>query len=283
MKRRVLTLVGVLATSLWSVANATSVTYSFSGSTNSNSSGGTTESGNAGGMVFTTSPQSFGSPAITIYGETAPNGLTGGADDGGPSTFGGTTGLFEVNNNGTNTATGIGPYFSNQASGRSGSLDLTGENGITETDVLLVNLSGVTAGSTVSFVMATGVNAADNTGINVWDGVQSVTPTGMGAGQGANPLANEAITGGNVNGPGGGSATQTFNISGTVGTGAGQYDWIAIQADCHYLLLQSLTVYSPTGVPEPSFYGFFALAMVGLVIGARKMRARTAVAVAEKA
>jgi hypothetical protein len=281
MKRTIFTVVALAATSLWSIASATVVTYNFSGTTQNIGSTGLLQN-NGGGIVFTTSPQGFNNggaaSTVTVYGETAPAGLTANpGDDGGPSAFGTTTGLFEVTNGqGGNSATGIAPYIPGQASGSSPNLNLTNENGVTETDVLLIDLRNITAGSTVSFVMATGVNATANTGINLWDGVQAGgVPSGFGTGAGT-ALNNEAITAGNVNGAGGGSTTKSFNISGTVGSGAGQYDWIAIQADCHYLVLQSLSITSPSGVPEPSFYGLIAVLMAGLVIGARKFRARTA-------
>jgi hypothetical protein len=50
-------------------------------------------------------------------------------------------------------------------------------------------------------------------------------------------------------------------------------EWVAIEADGHYLLLDTVKG-TTSAVPEPSFYGFFALAMVGLLFGARKLRTR---------
>jgi len=301
MKRQMFTLIALLGMSLWSIAHATTVTYSFNGSTQSVGNGGTAQGpGGADGMVFTTSPQSFNNsgaaPSITVYGESVPNGLVGGnpPDDGGPGIFGtngsnGSMGLFEVTNgNDNNTASGIAPYVPGDNGQALPHLDL--QDGVTEKNVLLINLSNLTAGSTVSFVMATGAYASANTGINVWTGTPTGTPLGIGtgwAGQTAsNSLTTESIVAGNVDGAcnsgfGQCSATQNFNLF-TAGNPLPANEWIAIQADCHYLLLQSITINSPSGVPEPSFYGFLALAMVGLVYGARKMRARAA-ATAEKA
>jgi hypothetical protein len=268
MKRRSYVFVGVLATSLWSMANASPVTFNLGG-------------GGSGQTISSPDTVTQTGQSIVIYGETVNDqaNYASMTDDGGAGKFTGGLSLFSVTNNvGGNTASGIAPFNSGTT--------YTNQNGITESDVLLINLSGITAGSTVSFLMSTGVNATSNTGINVYDGIQSVIPTGIGSGavggEGTNPLSTETITAGNVNGSGGGAATKTFTLTGTVGTGAGQFDWIAIQADCHYLLLDTLTV-TPGAVPEPSFYGFFALAMVGLVLGARKMRARAAVAATEQA
>jgi hypothetical protein len=278
MNRRFYTVLGVAMTSLWSIANATTVTYNFSGTTQNVGSTGVVQSG-GGGMFFATSSQSFGSPSIAVYGETTTQ--TG---DGGPGKFTGTTGLFEVTNgSGGNTATGIGPY--DNMGGTSPSLNFQLQPGISSSQavdgsgaspsdqLLLLNLSNLTAGSTVSFVMATGANAGA-AGVNVWTGTPTGTPLGVGTGwsgqTASNTLATESIAGGAVNGSGG-AATQSFTL---FTNNLPSNEWIAIQADCHYLLLQSITVTSPSGVPEPSFYGFFALGMVAMVIGARKLRAR---------
>jgi hypothetical protein len=238
-------------------------------------------------MYFSSSSQSFGSPSIAVYGETTTQ--TG---DGGPGKFTGTTGLFEVTSgSGGNSATGIGPYDNQGGSspnlnfqlqpGISSSQAVDGSGAAPTDQLLLLNLSNLTAGSTVSFVMATGANAAANAGINVWTGASTGTPLGVGTGwsgwTASNTLATESITEGNVNGGSGGAATQSFTL---FTNNLPSNEWIAIQADCHYLLLSSITVNSPSGVPEPSFYGFFALGMVAMVIGARKLRAR---AVAVKA
>jgi len=294
MDRKLVTLVGLVATSLWSVANATTVT--FSGTTQNNSSTGQLQPGGNGGMYFSqsssTSGQQFGS--ITVFGET--DTQTG---DGGAGTFitpNGTTGLFEVTNTGTcpptcpttgnNTATGIAPYITVTGGGTVGNLNFTVQPGIASShaadsqsaaptdQVLLLNLGNIGANSTISFIMETGVSAPGNTGINVYSGVSSTMPTGMGASQGTDPLAAiSTLTGVSVNGSGGGEASTSFNFK----TATAGDQWIAIQADCHYLVLNSIT-FTPSGVPEPSFYGFIALAMVGLVFGARKMRARAAAA-----
>ncbi len=280
MKRKLFTIVGVMATSLWSIANATTVTYNFSG-TQQNSGGTGVAQNGGGGMYFSTSSQTFGSgTTIAVYGEK-----TSQAGDGGPGSFTGTTGLFEVTNgSGGNSATGIGPY--DNLGGSSPNLNFTGQAGIASStavdplgaptdQVLLLNLSNFAAGSTVSFTMATGVNAVANTGIDVWTGAPTGTPLGIGTGWGgqtaSNSLTTESISEGSVNGAGGGAGTHTFNLFTNNMPGG---EWIAIQADCHYLLLQSITITSPSGVPEPSFYGFFAVAMVGLAFGARKLRAR---------
>jgi hypothetical protein len=48
--------------------------------------------------------------------------------------------------------------------------------------------------------------------------------------------------------------------------------WIAIEADCHYLLLDTLTI-APAAAPEPRFYGLLLgglLALVGMAYQKRR-------------
>jgi hypothetical protein len=267
MKRKVFTLVGVMATSLWSIASATTVTYNLGTSTIGGN--GTTYS-----SPYTASGTG-GSQTIAIYGETVTGNPDGGnPDDGGPGHFGSSPiSLFSVTNgDGGNTASGMAPFVSSEGA-------YTNQNGITESDVLLLNLSQFGAGSTVQFVLETGINAGANTGINIWTGSSSTTPTGLGpSGSGStqggtNPLGSEPLVGGIVTASGGEATTTLPSTPLTLGAN----EWIAIQADCHYLLLDQIIV-TPSGVPEPGFYGFIALAMVGLVFGARKLRARAAAA-----
>jgi len=300
MRRGFFTLAAVAVASLWSMANATTVTYEydFSGTQNSITNSGTSLSG-GNGMVFTSSPQNgsifdpsgpANAPLVTIYGETSNAPETGGAGK-----FSGTLGLFEVTNNqGTptaNTGTGIAPYVPNDNGVALPSLAF--QDGITGSNMLLINLSQFTAGSTVSFVIDSGINSEQGSTINVWTGTPTTQPPlgvgnyGAGASS-SNSLMNETVS----------SALITDAHCGTFGHPSCEQvvtiplftspsnlmpagEWIAIQADCHYLLLQSITVTSP--VPEPSFYGFLALGMVGVVFGARKMRARAAAAASEKA
>jgi len=316
MKRKLFTLIGVLGTSLWSIANAGPVTYTYNfGNAPSGGLQGTSgmtaqqqgTSGNDGTVYIPGTPTGStyagfnpggGAPTIQIYGENVPNGKIAGnpPDDGGPGLFGtngsnGTMGLFEVSNNyDSNTASGIAPYVPGDNSQSLPHLDL--QDGITENNVLLINLSNVAPGSTISFVMSTGIVADPGTGINVWEGTYSGagTPTGLGTsgqGGGANGLGTEIIKGMSINSnpcggwgqPSCGVVSGSISLFNTTTNVLGSNEWIAIQADCHYLLLTSLTI-TPSGVPEPSFYGFLALGMVGLVLGARKMRARAAVAAA---
>src|ERR1700680_3330927 len=71
--------------------------------------------------------------------------------------------------------------------------------------------------------------------------------------------------------PNGTSPTQPFQFSITKNLSGVQ--WVAIAADCHYLLLDEVkTTYG--SVPEPRFYGLLMAGMLGLAgVYARKRQA----------
>jgi hypothetical protein len=58
-------------------------------------------------------------------------------------------------------------------------------------------------------------------------------------------------------------------------TKAAGVEWVAISADCHYLLLDSITGTMTTStVPEPRFYGLLIAGMLGFAgVYARKRQA----------
>jgi hypothetical protein len=73
----------------------------------------------------------------------------------------------------------------------------------------------------------------------------------------------------------GGAATPQFKI--TTDTTAGDpIEFIAIQADCTYLLLNSITSSGPSSVPEPRFYGLLlaGLLCAGGVVYQKRRAAR---------
>ena len=72
-----------------------------------------------------------------------------------------------------------------------------------------------------------------------------------------------AISVGSLNG---GASSPQFSVT-TNTTSLNPYEYIAIQADCTYLLLNSITESGGGGqtTPEPRFYGILLVAMLGLV------------------
>jgi len=254
MKRTLFTIAAIVSTSLWSVAYANSVTISLG-----NGGSGTVEdnSNPQGGYAV-----SSGGQTVTIYGATVNNNPNGNSpNDGGPGAFTGALPVFSVTSGqGGNIASGLAPYVASQGG-------YTSQLGVTEYDVLVLDLSKVTVGSTVKFTMTEG---STNESFNVWTGTANTTndyATGLGTSKsfstGANPLSNEIITGQQVN------TNPTFTLTSSTS------EWIAIQADCHYLLLDTIYITPPTGVPEPSFHGFLAagLIAVGFIAHKRRLRA----------
>lgn len=186
-----------------------------------------------------------------------------------PSTTTTLNGLFQVNDNPNNFGQGIAPYdptfgSSNAFSNQPGISDDTGTH---LSNMLLINVGAVTNNETLSFLLDAGV-AGDT--FNVWTYYGSSAPTSLGDGGTtmAETASNQAV----------GNAT---NINGSVQPTSPQYAyntlgnsgnlWVAIQADCHYLLLDQIGVSQPlTGTPEPRFYGFLMAGLLALAVGLRR-------------
>jgi len=143
--------------------------------------------------------------------------------------------------------------------------------GGTKTDnFLLLDLSNIAQGSTVSLLLQAGVSGDT---FDVYAGGTS-TPTSFG---GMTKLDSSPInvTEGGTSQPNGISTGQGYQFSFTKTTAGTSNEWIAISADCHYLLLTEMKVTTSTStVPEPRFYGLLMAGMIGLAgIYARKRRA----------
>lgn len=227
---------GLLVASLASATVVTLPTSTFNFAYNSG--GGVTYSN---GVVFDNST----GQSITVFDDTVSNNSSNGTGTGNPGVFNGNdSGLFAVTSgDGGNIASGIAPYVASEGG-------YTHQNGITDGDVILLELKNFTAGTTLSLLLQEGVA---NDSYNVYTLTSSTTPTGIGAGEGSNPMTKVAS---DISVAGSGNP---YTITATGGT-----EWIAIQADCTYLLLDSITLTSPSGVPEPRFYGLLLAALLGL-------------------
>jgi|HubBroStandDraft_4_1064222.scaffolds.fasta_scaffold111826_1 hypothetical protein len=176
-------------------------------------------------------------------------------------------GLFEVQQGAQgNLASGIGPYVNME-----GGSPYTGQQGIqdkmfgdTRYDAMLfieVSQTGpnaIPSGTTLSFLMQEG-DVADTftyytetvpSGTNTPPNLSSMTK------QDASPIS--------VGTKNGGATTSQFQVV-TSTTSGDPIEFIGIQADCTYLLLNSITSSVPSSVPEPRFYG---LLLAGLLCGA---------------
>jgi hypothetical protein len=252
--------------SLASVANAT-VTYTFASTTVNNNaifasgSSSATYSGSAG--------------TITVYADQVVNN-TGVFDTPGNNSE---NGLFTVNA-GAN-GTGIAPYNPNDYPGfgsTTSTTDLEEQKGIvdgatgatSDDNIILLKLTGFAANSTLSLLLQAGPT---NDSFTVYTST-GATPTRLGGTGMAEYNSTPIAVGGGAAALGGTEPT-TPQVTGLTiaGLGPSTTGWIAIQADCQYLLLDTVGV-GTTATPEPRFYGILLAALLGLAGIAYKRRAQ---------
>jgi hypothetical protein len=258
---RVLMLALIAAIFLVSGANA-SVVWSFGGAP------GTVAQGTAYFMA------GAGGGTITVYAEqvnVATGAIVAPVMNGTSSTL---SGLFRVDTSVNNNGTGIAPYNPSEGSGSA----MANQDGI-EDNVAHTNPSGgqysnilelqlgndIAMGTTLSFLLqgpATDPIAPfGTTGVNVYYGNFSA-PTNLNAiGMNVlnNPLTHNPSTTDPITGISTTGTTPQFSITKTI---AGT-EFIAIQADCHYLLLDTIKG-TPASTPEPRFYGLLLVSLLGL-------------------
>jgi len=252
-----------------SLANANVTwTWNFAGPTNGSYTAGAT------GL---TSNFTSGTHNVTVY--AAQETTTGSAETtvtGTLSTANSSTmnGLFQVSDNPNDFGQGIAPYdptqggtlANNEASAFSSQPGLSDDTGTNLSNMLLINVGAVTSNETLSFLLNSGV-AGDS--FNVWTFYGSATPTSLGDGGNAMSEAVSNVAVGNATNSNGSvqptspQYTYTANANGNL--------WVAIQADCHYLLLDQIGVNQPTtSTPEPRFYGFLMAGLLGLAVIMRR-------------
>ncbi|PWU06146.1 MAG: hypothetical protein C5B51_12940 [Terriglobia bacterium] len=244
MKLNSLALLAALASFAGSTAHATVVTFDLG-------------FGGSGQTIADPYSSTQSGQTLKVWAETIDNN-PGGGGIGQAGKVTGQLSLFSVTNGqGGNNASGMAPFTGGA---------YTSQAGITESNVLMIDLSGITAGSTVTFTLVQ--SPGQNDSYNVWSGTSTSTPTGFGTagnnlGQGGtSPLTTELYSNRFVTG------NATFTISNIPA-----HQWIGIQADCNYLLLGQIQVTTP-GVPEPKFYGILGIGLLTLIIANYKRRAR---------
>ncbi len=215
-----------------------------------------------------------GGETITILPELVVNGVV-------QSNSNPVSGLFEVQK-GTqgNLASGIGPNDTTE-----GGSPFTSQQGIQESSVWNWNtwqydtynemlyievsqtgLGAVPSGTTLSFLMQEGDQA---------DTFNVFTSTGTGTNPPNLSQMTEVDSDKSVGALNGGATTPQFSIV-TSTTSAKPVEFIAIQADCTYLLLNSITA-STSAVPEPRLYSFLLVGLLGMAgLYARKRQRVTA-------
>jgi hypothetical protein len=214
------------------------------------------------GVTFTQGGQS-----ITIFSEFVANGVVGGA---GPGDL--VQGLFEVQQGvGGNLASGIGPLVNLPAEKEYATAPYTSQQGIQEQKImgntydgmLFIEVSqtgpdAIASGTTLSFLMQQGDVPDTFTYYTETVAAGTTTPPNL------STMTKVNATPISVGPESGGATTPQFSVV-TSTTGADPIEFIGIQADCTYLLLNSITSSGPSAVPEPRFYG---LLLAGLLFGA---------------
>jgi hypothetical protein len=267
-------LLGAAGLMLASSANANVTwTWNFASPTNG--------SYTAGGPSGFTSTFLSGGHNVTVYAaQETTTGLAESTVTGTLSTANTSTmnGLFQVSDNPNNFGQGIAPFdptqggslANNEASAfnsQPGLSDDTGGTGGHLSNMLLLNVGAVTNNETLSFLLNAGV-AGDS--FNVWTYYGNTAPASLADGGIAMTEVANSV---NV-----GSAT---NANGSVQPTSPQYTyntlsqsgnlWVAIQADCHYLLLDQIGASQPTTTtPEPRFYGFLMAGLLALAVSLRR-------------
>jgi hypothetical protein len=234
--------VGVL--SLASVASATTYVWSF-GSNPKTVADNTNYSGtNSGGT-------------ITVFSEQVTNGPGGG-------TFFSTNdstinGLFSTNDSVFDEGIGIAPY--DPAENGVGSAFST-QDGITDSangsstkgNILVLELGAdIKAGTTLQFLIQAGSGASTDVVSDYWQdgGTQNLT-------SGSSLHLNGTTTAGEISTNGTTPQSQL-----TLTKNVGGIEFVAIEADCHYILLDTVTGTS-AATPEPRFYGLLLAGLLGL-------------------
>jgi hypothetical protein len=231
-------------------APCTTTTWTFT----AGNGGAQCGSGNSG-VTFTQ-----GGESITILPEYVIDGVVQ------TSPGSNVNGLFEVGQgqNG-NLASGLGPFVASQ-----GGSPYTGQLGIQDTDptffnphtddtmlYIEVNQATIPSGTTLSFVMQEG-DVADN--FNVFTSAPGTSTTVPNLGSMTEVVTDKSV--GALNGGVSLSSPQFSIVTDT--TTANPIEFIAIEADCQYLLLNQITAKGPSGVPEPRFYGLMLAGFLGL-------------------
>jgi len=246
-------------------ANAT-ITWNFGG----NPGLVTPTAGTGGGTSYTTT-----AGTITVYGEQVnSSGALQTIPDSTLCTKVGANNdcLFQTNTSHFPDGTGIAPYNPQQTTNNY----FSGQSGITENNILELELgSDITSGTTLSFLLQSGVYAYNNDTVTVYYDVGASTPQNLGNMMVLNNPTNNKPS--NTNPIGGISTTGTMPQFSITKTGTGT-EFVAIQSDCVYLLLDTVTTPSVTtsSVPEPKFYGWLLAGAIGLASLYRRRRLQKA-------
>jgi hypothetical protein len=245
---------------------------------------GTTATNGTAGFVSQGTPFSsstFGS--ISVFSEQVTGFNTNGSNGGtivstitkenGTATLGTTTqALFQVSDSPNDEGVGIAPY--NPSEGSGGSFD--NQNGLDDavpensaggaySNVIELELgANIAKGTSLAFLLQAGNGdgnvASDQVIFYAADETSGTPPNPSSMGTALGTTALGAIS---QNG-----TTSQFSIT----KNTSGIEFVAIEADCHYILLDTIT--GTTATPEPRFYGILLAALLGLAGIAYKRRAQ---------
>jgi hypothetical protein len=241
------------ALSFATVASATTYTWSF-GSNPKTVADNTTYSGtNSGG-------------SITVFSEQITNDVNGGSFFSANNST--VSGLFSTNDSVFDEGIGIAPYDPQE-----GGSPFSVQDGITDSangsstkgNLLVLELgSNIATGTTLQFLIQAGIGASSDVVSDYW----STTVSGPNVSPDAMTL-NGTTTAGQI------STNGTTPQSALTITKKAGIEWVAIEADCHYILLDTITGTPGTSTPEPRFYGLLLAGLLG-VAGTLYQRRRAA-------
>jgi len=224
---------------------------------------------------------SIGLGSVSVFSEqvnTSTNNIVS-TIDGAPShpTLGtGGSALFQTNDNVFDEGIGIAPYNPVEGSGSTFStqdgisdfvttgFDIHGNPITTSTygNILEVELgANIAKGTSLAFLLQAGIGASGDS-VNILTTGPSSTAT--------SPVNPSTMSAAYTNL--GGITTNGTNTTFTLNKNTSGIEFVAIEADCHYLLLDTIT--GSSAVPEPRFYGILLAGLLGLAgIACQRRRA----------
>lgn len=248
------------------------------GTTATNGTDGFVTQGASGASFSSTT---FG--AINIFAEQVTgfndNGSAGGtivgtiAKENGVDTLGtGSQALFQVSDSPNSEGVGIAPYNPSEGANYTGPGNtkptFQNQDGLTDTvpqnsdhtngvaygNILEIELgANIAKGTSLAFLLQAGIGASTDT-VNYFtvdnSSTTAVNPSTMGVAKGTTAVGAIHTDVGSPAWPA--QFTITKDTAGT--------EWVAIEADCHYLLLDTITA---TATPEPRFYGLLLAGLLG--------------------
>jgi hypothetical protein len=188
---------------------------------------------------------------ISVYGEQ----ITNNNGNYYSSSNSSVNGLFSTNDSVFDEGIGIAPYDPAQGAGNS----FSNQTGITDAangnskygNVIVLELgSNIAQGTSLSFLLQAGIGASSDAVQAFWQDTTNPDVSLGSMSQFASTVDGQISTNG--------TTPQFSLVKNTSGD-----EFVAIQADCHYLLLDTVTGSNWAATPEPRFYGLLLAGLLG--------------------